>query len=464
LSRYVPKMLGEAWGSMKARYDFLPTTPVAVELYSNREQFSVRTSGLPNIGIQGVCFGRVVAAMSPKSEPFNWGNVVWHELGHVFAIQLSKSHVPRWFTEGLSEYETIARRPEWRRSLDPQLYLAIKRGTLPHAVDMNRAFTHAADAEDVTVAYYAASQMLAFTVEQFGMKKVQDALKLWGQGVKTPDVLQRAFGVSGADYDAKFRAWTLARNERYDGQYMFDERGKPLDDAKKAVAAAPNDANAHAALALSLLHAHQPDDVKKELDAALKLDDKNADAHFLYSKILKDPDQSLAHLNALKQNAHDGYGVEMGIAEIAEAKKDDKARRAALENAWHFDPSQSEPLDALVDLAHNEKRSADELDLLKKLVVIDPHNRPAWHTLMQKLVEAKSWDEAKAFGESAMFVDVENASTHVAYAEALAATGDHTKAKFELESAALCHPKEDVAAKIKAMTAVEDAALKSGKK
>ena len=67
LSRYVPKMLGEAWGSMKARYDFLPTTPVAIELYSNREQFSVRTSGLPNIGIQGVCFGRVVAAMSLKS-------------------------------------------------------------------------------------------------------------------------------------------------------------------------------------------------------------------------------------------------------------------------------------------------------------------------------------------------------------------------------------------------------------
>ncbi len=447
LSRYVPQMLGEAWGSMKARYDFLPTTPVAIELYSNREQFSVRTSGLPNIGIQGVCFGRVVAAMSPKSEPFNWGNVVWHELGHVFAIQLSKSHVPRWFTEGLSEYETIARRPEWRRELDPQLYLAIKRGSLPHALDMNRAFTHAADVEDVTVAYYAASQMMVFTVEQFGMKKVQDALKLWGQGVKTPDVFQRAFGVSGDDYDAKFRAWALARMKRYDTQYMFDERGRPLDEAKKAVATAPNDATAHAALALSLLHAHQPEDAKKELDAALKLDDKNADANFLYSKLIKDPDQSLAHLNTLKQT-----------------KKDAKAQRAALENAWHYDPSQSDPLRDLVDLAHEEKRSADELDLLKKLVMLDPHNRPAWRSLMQKLVDAKAWADAKKFGESAMFVDVENASTHVAYAEALAATGDHVKAKFELESAAACNPKGELAAKIKTMTAAEDLALKSAKR
>ena len=101
---------------MKVHYMFAPTVPVHVEMYASREHFSVRTSGLPNIGIQGVCFGHVVAAMSPDSEPFNWGNVLWHELGHVFAIQLSKNHVPRWFTEGLSEYETMIRRPEWQRA------------------------------------------------------------------------------------------------------------------------------------------------------------------------------------------------------------------------------------------------------------------------------------------------------------------------------------------------------------
>jgi tetratricopeptide (TPR) repeat protein len=104
LARYVPAMLNEAWGAMVKRYGFVPTTPVFIELYSNKQHFSVRTSGLPNVGIQGVCFGKTLAAMSPRAEPFNWGNVLWHELAHVFAIQLSKSRVPRWFTEGLSEY------------------------------------------------------------------------------------------------------------------------------------------------------------------------------------------------------------------------------------------------------------------------------------------------------------------------------------------------------------------------
>ena len=118
--------------------------------------------GLPNIGIQGVCFGNTLAAISPKPEHFNWGMVVWHEVGHVFAIQLSKSHVPRWFTEGLSEWETIIRRPEWQREEDTALYLALREKRIPTVELMNRAFTHASDISDMTVAYYASSQIAVF--------------------------------------------------------------------------------------------------------------------------------------------------------------------------------------------------------------------------------------------------------------------------------------------------------------
>ena len=258
---------------MKARYDFVPTTPVQVELYAKREQFAERTSGLPNIGIDGVCFGRVRRGHDPRApRRYNWGNVLWHELGHVFAIQLSKNHVPRWFTEGLSEYETIARRPEWKRELDPDLYMALTENRLPSAADMNHAFTHATDVSDIGVAYYASSQMLVFTVEQFGMPKVVDALKLWGQGVRTPDVIQRAFGLSAGDYDARYRAWEMQKLARYKGQFMFRERAIPLDDAKAKVAAAPNDAKAHVELAMALLHGPKAQDAKMELDTALRLD------------------------------------------------------------------------------------------------------------------------------------------------------------------------------------------------
>ncbi|MBV9947717.1 MAG: hypothetical protein JOZ69_12760, partial [Myxococcales bacterium] len=250
LERYVPAMLGEAWATLKTHYMFAPTAPVAIEMYRSREHFSVRTSGLPNIGIEGVCFGHVVAAMSPKSEPFNWGNVLWHELAHVFAIQLSKNHVPRWFTEGLSEYETMIRRPEWRRELDPEFYVALRRNELPGALDMNRAFTHAEGEVDVTVAYYAASQMLAFSAEQFGFPAITRALSLWGEGKRTAEVIREAFGLSPEDYDARFRAWALGRLRRYDGQYIFHLKPIELDDAQSAVTANPARPEAHVSLAL----------------------------------------------------------------------------------------------------------------------------------------------------------------------------------------------------------------------
>jgi cellulose synthase operon protein C len=102
LSRYIEPVIEKAFDDMVKRYGFKPKTPVILELFSDPTDYSVRTVGLPNLGALGVCFGQVITAMSPSAGDLNWGMVLWHELGHVFAIQLSDSRVPRCFTEGLS--------------------------------------------------------------------------------------------------------------------------------------------------------------------------------------------------------------------------------------------------------------------------------------------------------------------------------------------------------------------------
>jgi tetratricopeptide (TPR) repeat protein len=462
LERYVPRMLGEAWGSMKMHYMFAPAVPVAVEMYLDREHFSVRTSGLPNVGIEGVCFGHVVAAMSPKSEPFNWGNVLWHELAHVFAIQLSKYHVPRWFTEGLSEYETMIRRPEWQRELDPELYLALKNGRLPGALAMNSAFTHAEGDLDVTVAYYASSQMVAFTADQFGFPRITRALQLWGEGKTTAQVISEAFGLSPADYDARFRAWEMARLARYDGQYFFDPKSISVEEAAAAVAAAPQSAPTRVAHAVALLRAKKPDEASREVEAALKIDRSNRDAHYVASKLAalaRDPEAQEKHLRAIIGVGGDGYTVEMGLSEVADARKDRAGSRAALEAAHRFDPTQVDPLRALYDLATAEKRDADALTALREVARLDQHDRRAYRLLLGTLVASKRWDEARRVGQAAIYVDVESAEIHVDYARALSAGGDHAAASFELESALLCDDKPDKRAVALALLAAERFAL-----
>jgi Flp pilus assembly protein TadD len=400
--------------------------------------------------------------MSPESEPFNWGNVLWHELAHVFAIQLSDSRVPRWFTEGLSEYETMIRRREWRRELDPELYLVLKRGLLPGALDMNRAFTHAEGDVDVTVAYYAASQMLAFAGERFGFPAITHALALWGQGEATPDVFRSAFGKAPAEFDSAFRQWALARLARYEGQYMFDPRPIPTQEAQARVQATPQDADAHVAYAVALLRAHKGEEASREIEAALKIDARSKDAHMVGFKIaLQTHDLSAAegHLREVERAGGTGYAVAISRAEVARGRRDKAAERAALEEAHGYDPTQAEPLHALYELANDEGRDADALSALRELAPLDQHDRRAWGLLLEKLTSARLWDEAKRVGQAALYVDVESATVHVAYAQALSATGDHETAVFELESSLLCESKPEDKAAARALLARERALL-----
>ena len=131
ITEVVAPFLEERYRDYVTRYGFEPRGPITFELYGDARAFAVRTVGLPGIGVAGVCFGRIITSQSPTNHAFNWGMVLAHELAHVFAIELSRSRVPRWFTEGLSEVETMRARPEWTRHDDIALYGAELRGDLP---------------------------------------------------------------------------------------------------------------------------------------------------------------------------------------------------------------------------------------------------------------------------------------------------------------------------------------------
>lgn len=451
LERYVPRMLEEAWGSMVQRYGFTPKTPVSIELYADPQHFSIRTSGLPNVGIQGVCFGQTLAAMSPGAGPFNWGNVLWHELGHVFAIQLSKNHVPRWFTEGLSEYETIIRRPEWKREEEPALFAALKAGRIPFVDSFNKAFTHVDNVEDVTMAYYAASQISVFIAEQFGFAKLVSMMPRWASGERTPEVVKGALGISSEELDRRFREWLKPRLERYTRQYVPDLHAPPLDDARKAVKADPTNAKKQVELALAFFADGQQTEGDATLSEALRLDPKQPDATYVKLRMAmskKDLAEAEKQVAKLIADGHDGYAIRMKSADIAELKKDTVKMKADLEAAAKFDPSQAEPLQGLYDMAHKQQDAEGELRALTQIALLDQHDRKVWNMLLQRLVDRGKWEDAVKVGESALFVDVTNPKVHRLYARALARTGRFISAVYELNSAIVCKPKPKEQAEI----------------
>jgi tetratricopeptide (TPR) repeat protein len=443
LERYVPRLLEEAWGSMVKRYQFTPKTPVSIELYADEEHFSVRTSGLPNVGIQGVCFGQTLAFMSPRAAPFNWGNVLWHELGHVFAIQLSKNHVPRWYTEGLSEYETIVRRPEWQREEDPQLYAALKGGRVPAVAGFNRAFTHVDSVEEVTMAYYAASQIVVFMVERYGWDKVVSMMPRWANGQKTPEVVQASLGVSAAELDREYRAWLQKKLARYDGQYVPDLHAPSLEDAEDAVKKAPTDGRKLVELAIARFRAGKQKEGQAALAEAIRVEPSNPDASYILADLAleKEGDEKAnaaaakQHLDKMIANKHDGYAVRMKLASIALATEDTKGARDALAAASKLDPSQPEPVANLIKIARKLGDERTEIAELSRYVLLEQHDRAAWTRLLEGLVARGRWEEAAKVGEGAVFVDLANPEVHRLYARALAKTGRHVTAVYEYNSA-----------------------------
>ena len=439
LDRYVPALLEEAWGKLVRAYGFTPETPIGVELYAERQNFGIRTGGLPETAIQGVCFGRTLAAMSPKYESFNLGMTLWHELSHVFHIQLSKSHVPRWFTEGLAEYETIIRRPEWAREQDPDLYQALRAGRLPAVTNMTRAFTRAEELNDVATAYYASSQILSSWASEYGMPKLSEMLRAWAAGRRTPEVLRDVLGKAPETLDREFRGYLGQRLARYSSQFVPVTRGGSIALAQAAVEQRPDSALTHTSLARALLRRGRGDRAKLELTRALALDPKLPDARFLDAQLnaRDDPPRAIATLQKLIADAKDGYAVEMLLAQ-ALAANDEAAAKRALEAATRLDPTQASAFYTLADLAEKAGDSQEELAALRALAALEQHEPKVYRRLLQRLIQGGAYAEAAQVGEAAVFADVSGLTTHLLFGEALAKTGKLTRAEFELESATLC--------------------------
>jgi len=211
MRRYVLDVLDRAWDDLSAKYRFTPEGPIVVEMFSDSGDFAVRTLGFPGIeGVLGACFGKVMTLRSPKSMPegaFAWSRTVWHEFAHVITLQLSKSRVPRWLTEGLSTYEEGEARAEWARDMEYDLVNALANGSLITMKNLNAAFMTPL----IGFAYYQSGVICSFIADTWGFDKILEMLKLYGEDKDTPEILDRLFGLSESAFDARFEAYARDR-------------------------------------------------------------------------------------------------------------------------------------------------------------------------------------------------------------------------------------------------------------
>jgi hypothetical protein len=132
---------------LSAKYHFTPKGPILVEIFPKHDDFAVRTLGLPGmIGALGACFGRVVSLDSPRVAgrapgSFSWHETLWHVMTHVITLQMSNQRIPRWLTEGISEYEETQAGRDWGRDMEIPFAIALERNKTLKLADLNSGFT-----------------------------------------------------------------------------------------------------------------------------------------------------------------------------------------------------------------------------------------------------------------------------------------------------------------------------------
>jgi hypothetical protein len=431
LQPYLEAMLKKAYPDLEARYGFRPEGPISIEMFASPEHFAVRTVGLPHIGVQGVCFGKVLTALSPRGGEFNWGQIVWHELSHVFHVQLSKSRVPRWFTEGLAEYETTRARPEWKREDDRILWDALSKNKLPSLKNLNHAFTHARSGDELMVAYYASSVAVTYLIEKYGFQVVPKMLALWAKGVPTERVFTESVGVSLESIDRDFQAATRARlGARYAGDFRVDP-GEFRDLAAIAKAAGAAGATpqqkARHAMALAVAGAREAEAVAQAVLAAAP---REPLAHFaLVHAALSSGDLAKAtqRLDAMFAQGIEGYQLRMLAARSEERMGHFPAALAHVDAAIRLDADRGEAHEFMVQLADKTKDEARLLSGLLRYAFLDQHARAPLARLLALLEAKGSWPLLAERAEAGLYLDPESSALH----RQLALAWLHTKGPKE---------------------------------
>ncbi len=409
-------LLTRAWADMSKRYGFAPKEPVLVELFTRHGDFSVRTMGVPGLGALGACFGRVVTTLSPRARvadaglpAYSWAAVLWHEMAHVFSLQLSKYRVPAWLTEGLATYEERLGFRKGRREADLQILLARHAGLLGGVQELESGRPAG---DPILAVYLQGAEICAYAAEKHGFGAIVRLLEGYAAGKKTPELFQEVFRQPIEEFDKAFFGWLDARLAAF--RYRLPARepaARLLADAQ----ADPKDAGAAARLAFARLDSGDEKGAEDWGKRAVAADPSSALAHAAYGQALyrrKDLDDAIDHLRRGTDDYQNALALGRALAERERWREAAEAfrRAAACFPAWIEDPSGEGVhfrLNAAL-LAAQEREgalqafeamvAADPLDFRNRLRLSSIYRERGDLARLAAVLEEASWLETRDLG------------------------------------------------------------------
>lgn len=303
-------------------------SPLRIEMYADPEEFSIRTVGVPSLGAIGVCFGPVITSLGPYGGTHNFNQVIWHEIAHSYAISISEGRVPRWFTEGLSEWESEVADPSWARESAELLFEARRHDKLRKLSELELAFLRAESPLMMEVAYATAAWAMRYLGTTYGRAKIVALLEGYATGKSTDELFKQILGKDLATVEADFTKWFDSELDRKLSGW------RPSQDQK--------------------------DDPRlKALMEALEVASKG------------DLAKAKTTLEKLIADKGDGFHARTTLAAVLEQQGDFQGAIVQLEKASTFALESIEPFVGIAKIARQQKNVTLEIDQLEKLLAID---------------------------------------------------------------------------------------------
>jgi hypothetical protein len=287
----------------------------------------------------------VITFIGPYHGMHNIDNVVRHEMAHVYAIRLSKGRVPRWFTEGLSEWESELADPSWARESAELLQQARKAGKLRRLSELELAFIRAESPAMMEVAYSTAAYAVRYLGRTYGRDKLVAVLEGYGKGKETDALFKAHLGKGIAVVEKEFEQWFFHELDQTVTGWQ------PSADKKKS---------------------DERDDLFKRAIGQISENDRSS---------------AIRSLEELVSRDGDGFATRMMLAKLVADGPKPQAAKRHLEAARKFHKESVEPLVMLAELDRRGGDAAAEKGHLTAALEVDGDSlEPAARLLMLGLV------------------------------------------------------------------------------
>lgn len=191
--------------------NYLPSHQIPVLVYPSREELNASFGWPASENAMGVYWGGVIRVLAPEvwisdSDPatvkhiFQQAGPMAHEMTHYVLDYVARGNYPRWFTEGLAQYQEYKmtgfvlswQEADWEQQ---ELYLFS---------DMDRNF----DAlPNQTLAYRQSLAAVEYIVEVYGEVGLNNIIGSLAQGYNFNQALERSLGLDLENFELKWRQW-----------------------------------------------------------------------------------------------------------------------------------------------------------------------------------------------------------------------------------------------------------------